>query len=374
MVVKQIKANYHSYLNEIKFNMDPVISKMRSQNGQHWRGKAWLGPLKTFGSYFKHVKLIKGIQWASLPIIGPTVAGILAGNYGPWPIWLSVAGAITLASAFYIIYVQVYIGKMATIGHPDFHVEAFKTRRPEEYEMTWAQFVNKNDFTFEGLYDIVNTVFSQNNHDPSSVAYVVAYSQSQHEFLQSSIADLKKTIDEQESAIEHLEDELVKSENAISYLVGIIKKVNENLFRYVNNRLDLSDLDFISGFSLYRKTENTLELILDKGTSGKHRNLDLDADAHFAAVVAVKDEQEQAHYNNPYPGRHLVAFRMTMLEEETWVWCFHFDDDDERSLSLILGNGIIESRQIRRVIHAFCLTLQQRIISQKEVGQDAEAK
>ncbi|MNW70325.1 hypothetical protein D3C74_495920 [compost metagenome] len=66
---------------------------------------------------------------------------------------------------------------------------------------------------------------------------------------------------------------------------------------------------------------------------------------------------------------------MTMLEGETWVWCFHFDDDDERSLSLLLGNDIIESRQIRRVMHVFCLTLQkrQRLISEKEVDQDVEA-
>lgn len=133
-------------------------------------------------------------------------------------------------------------------------------------------------------------------------------------------------------------------------------------------------MDFVTGFTLYRKVDNTLELILDKGTSGRNRPLDLDVDTHFAAVAAVKDENEQAHYNNPYPGRHLVAFRMNMLEGETWVWCFHFDDDDERALSLILGNGIIETRQIRRVIHAFCLILQKRTIAQKEVDLDAEAQ
>lgn len=374
MVVKQIKANYHSYLNEIRMVLDPFISTMRTQNGQPWREKAWKGPIKTFMGYVKSAKGLKAVEWASLPIIGPVVAGYTAGKYADWSIWLSVAGAVLLAAGIYYLYVRSYIGKMATIGQPEFHVEAFKAMRPKEYEKTWAQFVNKTDFTFDGLYDIVNTVFSQNNHDPSSVAYVVAYSQSQHEFMQNSIADLKKTIDEQELAIEDLENELVKSENAVSHLVGIIKKVNENLYRYVNERLDFNDMDFVSGFSLYRKEGNSLHLVLDRGTSGKHRTLDLDADAHYAAVVAVKDDQEQAHINNPYPGRHLVAFRMTMLQGETWVWCFHFDDDDERALSLIKGNGIIEARQIRRLIHAFCLTLQKRMLSQKEVGQDAKAQ
>lgn len=129
---------------------------------------------------------------------------------------------------------------MATIGEPEFHVEAFRAKRPKEYEKTWAQLVNKTDFTFEGLYDIVNTVFSRNNHDPSSVAYIAAYSQSQHEFMQSTISDLKNMIHEKEGAIEWLADELVKSENAVSYLIGIIKKVNENLYRYVNDRLSFT--------------------------------------------------------------------------------------------------------------------------------------
>jgi hypothetical protein len=372
MVVKEIKANYHSYLNEIKVVLDPVINKMRTQLGQPWRRKAWMGPLKVVGGYLKHLKFLKTVQWSSLPFIGPTIAAILAQKYGAWPIWLTVTGAVLVALAFYYLYVRSYEGKMATIGQPEFHVEAFRAKRPTEFDL-WAQFVHKNDFTFEGLYDIVNTVFSQNNHDPSSVAYVVAYSQSQHEFMQKSIADLQGTINEHEEAISQMEDELVRSENALSYLVGIIKKVNENLYRYVNDRLDFTDMDFVTGFSLYRKVGNTLEIILDKGTSGKHRPLDLDVHTNYAAVVAVKDENELAHSNIPYPGRHLVAFRMTMLEGETWVWCFHFDDDDKRALSLILGDDIIETRQIRRVIHAFCLTLQKRMISQKEVDLNATA-
>jgi hypothetical protein len=78
-------------------------------------------------------------------------------------------------------------------------------------------------------------------------------------------------------------------------------------------------------------------------------------------------------YNTLYPGRHVVAFRMTMMNGEIWVWCFHFDHDDDRALSLILGNDIIETRQIRRLIHAFCLTIQQRNISLEEVDPNAAA-
>jgi hypothetical protein len=372
MAVKEIKVNYHSYLNEIKSVLDPVVNKMRTQSGQPWRRKAWTGPLKVFTGYFKQAKILKAVQWSTLPIIGPIVAAVAAGNYGNLPIWLCITVAILLIFGVYYLFVRSYANKMATIGDPNFHVEAFKIRRPSEFAI-WAQFVNKPDFTFEGLYDIVNTVFSQNNHDPSSISHVVAYSQGQHEFMQRIREEQKNTIIEQEEVIAQLEDDLVESENAVTYLVGIIKKVSENLYRYVNGRLEFSDMDFVSGFTLYHKRGNSLVPFWDKGTSGRNRSLDLSNDKQYAAVAAANDDNEQAHYNNPYPGRHIVAFRMTMLEGEMWVWCFHFDDDDDRALSLLYENDIIETRQIRRVIHAFCLTLQKRMISQKEVDQNAEA-
>ncbi|MBP3962517.1 hypothetical protein [Paenibacillus lignilyticus] len=374
MVIKSIQTNYHSYLSGIKGDIDPIIKTMRNQNGERWRGKAWKGPVKTVSGYFKQAKLLKGISWTTLPIIGPIAAGVTAGNYAQWPLWIGILAALALMIIIYYLLVQAYIHKMAAIGQPEFHVEAFKAKRPREYEQVWAPFVKKDDFTFEGLYNLVNAVFSQHDQDPSSVAYVVAYSQSQHDFMQTSIAELKSTITEQEAAIATLKDELVESDSAVYTLTKVLKAITENQYRYVNDALAFTDLDFISGFSLYRQEGNTLKLMMDKGTTGKKRDLDLESDQDFAAVAAAKDMMGQAYSNNPYPGRHVVAFRMDMLEEETWVWCFHFDDDDERALSLILDNDIIESRQIRRVIHAFCLTIQKRMLSQKEVDLDAGAQ
>lgn len=74
--------------------------------------------------------------------------------------------------------------------------------------------------------------------------------------------------------------------------------MNENLYRYVNDRLSLTDMDFVSGFSLFRKDGNTLKLILDKETSGNSLDLNLDTDVN---------------------SRNIVAFRMNMLEGEIWV-------------------------------------------------------
>lgn len=374
MEYKQTSTNYHSYLNEIKGSLDPVITKMRAQLGQPWRIKAWIGPGKVFLGYLKHLKVVQSISWASIPIIGPAIVGYGSGALLGLPLWLCIAMGFVLFMIIYYVYVQNYIQKMATIGHSEFHIEAFKLKRPTEYEKVWALFLHKSDFTFEGLYDTVTTSFSRNNIDPSSVTHIVSYTQSQHEFMQKAINESQDAIREKDTFIEYLESELIEYENAITHLVGIIKKVNENLFRYVNDRLSLSDLDFISGFSLYRKEGDILKLIMDKGTSGYNGDLRMNEDIHFAAVVAARNNNEQVYHNEPRPGRNIVSFRMAMLEGEIWIWSFHFDSDDDRSLSLILGNDIIESRQIRRVIHAFCLALQKNgLLTQMEVGQDVEA-
>lgn len=371
---KQTSTNYHSYLNEIMGSLDPVITKMRAQLGQSWRMQAWIGPGKIFLGYLKHLKVIQSVTWASVPIIGPVIVGYSSGAYFGLSAWVCIAIALILFLIIYYVYVQNYIQKMATIGLPEFHIEALKSKRPTEYEKVWAPLLNKPDFTFEGLYDTVTMSFSRNNIDPSSVTHIIGYTQSQHEFLHQTINESQDAIQEKDELIDSLESELIEYENAITHLVGIIKKVNENLYRYVNGRLSFSDLDFISGFSLYRKEGEVLKLIMDKGTSGYNGDLYMNKDVHFAAVLAADNDNDQVYHDKPRPGRNIVSFRMAMLEEEVWIWCFHFDSDDHRSLSLILENDIIESRQIRRVIHAFCLTIQKNgFTSQREVDQDVEA-
>lgn len=370
MIVKEIKSNYHSYLSEVKDSIDPVIAVMRSQSGQAWRGKAWLGPLKELSAYVKHLKLLTAISWTSLPIIGPIIVGYAANKYGTVPMWGAITGGVILAVVIYIFYVKWYEGKMATIGDARFHVEAMKAKRPKEYEKTWSHFVKKSDFTFNGLYEFVNATFSQHG-DPDAISHVVAYSQGQHEFMQTTIADLQTTIEMQASALEELESEISLSEKAISYLVGLIKKINTNLYRITNEKFTLYDMDFVTGFSLYKKEENKLKLWLDKGTSGAIKgDLDLTDDVgKYAAVDAANSLSTDAFINNPYPGRYIVAFKMNMLQGETWIWCFHFDDDDDRALSLTLSSDIIEARQIRRLIHAFCLILHKYLL---EEGRESD--
>ena len=230
-----------------------------------------------------------------------------------------------MAGLIYSFYVRWYIGKMATIGDERFHVEAFKAKRPTEYAI-WQQFVVKNDFTFNGLYQFVNIAFNQSG-DGGHIDRLVAYTEGQQEQLQQSVQVLSTTIENQKQAIGMLEEELELSENAISYLVGLIKKINENLYRLTNDKLELHDMDFITGFSLYRRENEYLKLILDKGTSGASKEtlaLEASDGQHYAVVDAANSETEEAFSNNPYPGRVVVAFRMKMADNQVWIWRLSF--------------------------------------------------
>lgn len=371
MVIEETKVNYHSYLDDIKDSIDPIITKMREQDKKPWRGKAWKGPVLQIAQQAKHLKLISTIKWSSLPILGPILTGVVAGWLSSIPLWIIVVGCFILSFAAYIGLVKIYEGRMAIIGDPRFHVEAFKVKRPMEYEAIYSHFVENRDFTFNGLSKFVDAVFHP--RDSGHIDRVVVFAEGQIEEINKARDELKQTIESQKEVISTLEEDLELSENAVEHLVGLLKKINENLYRLINDKLALHDLDFVTGFSLYRKVDNQLHMILDKGTSGASPDpLDLQNPGRpFAAVDAANGETDDAISNTPYPGRKIVAFRMKMLNNETWVWCFHFDEDDSRALSLTESNDIIESRQIRRMIHVFCLVLQKRMLASEEVDQSA---
>jgi hypothetical protein len=122
---EETKKNYHSYIDQIKDIFDPVITKMRTQNNEKWKGIAWKGPIKQLSGYAKQLKIFATVKWAALPIIGPVLT-VVAGWHSNLPLWsLILIGAVLLFVVYYI-YVKRYIGKMATLGTAEFHVEALK--------------------------------------------------------------------------------------------------------------------------------------------------------------------------------------------------------------------------------------------------------
>jgi hypothetical protein len=372
---EDITKNYHSYISEIKDNFDPIIKKMREQNNQNWKGKAWKGPINQFFGYTKHFKVFSTIKWATLPIIGPVILA-LTGWYNKMPVWSLVLMVVVLLFAIYYIYVRNYIEKMATLGCPEFHVGALKTKRPEEYRL-WQSFIQKDDFTFNGLYAAMNSLLAPQKDN--SINNVIHYSMGREEQLENTIQDLQSRIEEYDQTMDSLVVDVEKSDNAISYLVNLITIATTNLYRLTNNALVFDDMRLVTPFTIYSysESESLLRKIQDVGTSASspaEMDITRPLQAEYAVISAALSGTEEAFVDNPYPGRYVVAFSMKMLKSERWVWCFHFDDSDERALSLVLSNDIIETRQIRRLIHAFCLILHTRMISKEEAAEDANQK
>ncbi|MFE5321467.1 hypothetical protein ACFQ88_22415 [Paenibacillus sp. NPDC056579] len=365
---EEIKKNYHSYIDQIKDPFDQIVLKMRSQKGESWRGIAWKGPITQLIGYTKHFKTLAAIKWATLPIIGSSFVAVI-GWYKQLPIWSLVLCSGALLFLIYYVYVRIYIGKMATLGHPEFHVEALKATRPDEYKL-WQHFIQKDDFTFNGLYTILNTLLVP--QPDNSINNVIQYSKAHEEQLLLTIQAQKERIEEFEQTINSIMVDVDIADNAIDYLVHLIADITTNLYRLTNNVLDFYDLRFITPFTIYNLKDNVLRKIKDIGTSGiSPGEIDITAPGNedYAAVIAARSKANEAFMNNPYPGRYIVAFKMQMLEGEEWVFCFHFDTSDERALSLLLSNDIIEARQIRRLVHGFCLILHGIMISKKEAAQ-----
>ncbi|MEF2246433.1 hypothetical protein [Paenibacillus sp. IITD108] len=351
--------NYHSFIEELSTEFDPVIKKMRNQDPSSWIKEAWLGPLKSFKGLIRSAGVIGKIGWGSLPFIGPLLIAI-GGYFASLPIWLIIVSTIIIIGIVYWIIVIRYTTKMVVMGHPNFHIGAFKAKRPTEYKF-WAPFLQKHTATFGGLLDFITPIFTPNNG--IDVKSVIEYTKGHLDAMQSEMEQLR-------SAQDYLQLEVEKYEQAVGYLVEMVKAINKSLFRLANDCMDYNELDFICAYTIYKVEDDSIYKVHDKGTSGISPKKILltkeNADKYAAVYVAMLPEGEDGFsYNNPYPGRTVASYRMNIYGE-VWIWNFHFDDSNDKALKLTLTDDIIEIREVYRLVHAFCLVLYKRENEGKE--------
>ncbi|MFX3639864.1 MAG: hypothetical protein ACE3L7_14610 [Candidatus Pristimantibacillus sp.] len=353
-----LQINYHAFLGEIKEAYDPIITKMRNQDPKGWRGQAWLGPLKTLKSVFKSTGFLLKIQWGSLPFIGPLI-GFMGVRFLNLPIWLMVLAAVLILFTIYFILVVRYTGKMVVYSNPEFHVGAFKAKRPGDYQI-WAPAIRLRE-NFNGLYDFVNVLL----YNPEMAAEI----RSLLELAQEQKEEMRVTTDIFETERKYLLEEIEKNERAVIYLVDMLKASTKSVYRIVNDCMNFQELDFVCAYTIYERRDNKLYKIVDKGTTGRSpMEIELTEENAkvFGAVDVALHPADGMKYNNPYPGRTVVSSPMNMLNGSQWVWNFHFDDSDMRALFLTLSSDIIDIREVYRLVHAFCLILQKSILSGEE--------
>lgn len=356
---EEIKVNYHSFLGELRV-FDPILSKMRNQDLK-WRGQAWAGPAKLFRGAVRSASLLGKIGWGSIPVVGPGL--IAAGGYvASLPLWMIIVTPILLMFFVYWILVIRCTGQMASIGHPNFHVGCFKAKRPKEYQL-WAPFFKNHNASFEGLYAFLTPILTAHHGDNMNA--LIEYTRGQVDAMQTDVQKYRSDRD-------YLQAEVERYVRALSYLVDLIKATNKSLYRLVNDCMNFYELDFVCAYTIYEVDGDVIRKIHDKGTTGVSPSIialtEENAEKYAAVNVAMQEEDEEdgPTYNNPFPGRTVVSYRMKMLAGEVWIWNFHFDDSNDRALNLTLSNDIIEIREVYRLIHSFCLILQKRDIVNRE--------
>jgi hypothetical protein len=364
---EEIKTNYHSFLGEIKEVFDPILHKMRNQaDPEKWKGQAWLGPLHTYKGLFKSAGALGKVKWAALPLIGPVLFTV-GSFFMKLPLWS--IGVIIVAVLFLLYWALVvkHTSKMASIGDPNFHIGAFKATRPKEYAI-WSPFFQKHNATFTGLHEYVN----QHLHPQSGaeIKAILEYTKGQTDALLTSKEEYRTERD-------YMIGEVERYEKAVGYLVDIIKAINKSLYRLTNNCMDFHELDFVCPFTIYEVDGDVIRKRIDRGTSGSSPEViplvEENAIKYAAVDVALHPDDGAIKYNNPYPNRTVVAYRMKMLNDVIWIWNFHFDDSNHKALSLTLSNDIIEIGEVYRLVHAFCLILQKRTIGYEEGTQNGNS-
>jgi hypothetical protein len=210
-------TNYHIYLECLRDHLEPIIKNMKKQDPDTWRGQAWRSPVKMIFSGLKGSGALFKIKWAAIPFIGPIIA-IVGGYLIALPIWLIALAAVVFFFITYWLLVQLKISQMATIGHHDFHIGAFKAKRPEEYKI-WYPIIKQEQGSLTGLYDIFTQLLHpQTNHEIIALL----------EYTKGQTDQLKTANDIYEQEREYLISQIEDYEKAVIYLVDLLKATNKS--------------------------------------------------------------------------------------------------------------------------------------------------
>lgn len=374
-LTEEIRTNYHSSLREIAEIWDPVLKQFRD-SFIDTREKGWVGalltkPISDLVSLVKLAKSFKSVKVATLPVFGAILVGI-GGYFVAADLSLKIVIALISFIVLYVLILPKYLFQMTTLGHVNFHIGAYKTLKPKEYEL--MRHALRKDFTFTGLYDMVTGALLGERDQKQAVQLILTHFNEDRAKYENKIDKLEEKYEEALDAFNDVIDELNKqvydAEKAIGYLIQLIKDINIILFRMNNNALDKSDLNIISGYSIYVRKNDRLIKRADIRTTGHTPaviSLDDPNYADYAAVIAVKEEQTKPVYNNSIHGHVIVSYFMKMHNGEKWVFNFHIDETyNEKALLFTFSDDIIETNEIFRLIHALCLLMQKSNLFSEE--------
>ncbi|MCP1161206.1 MULTISPECIES: hypothetical protein [Bacillus] len=370
------EKNYHSRLLHISNNLDKVIEKLKASYIDQRLTMPWAlwlaaAPLRDIAKVKELQQGLKsfittGALMAILPLataaLGPWVLGF---TELPWWATLFVTGVLG-----YFISMIYYFPQLTKFDSVHFHLGAYKTWRKQEYEIFRGAFLDsEGEFYFRGLYDYTTNSKTQYTMIQSLIQDFLSQERTEYKSkIYSLEQNIKQTLENTEqitAEYEKFTQDLISERDALlqefEYVIYLLKDLNTLLFRFHNKGMELRDLNILTGFTLYELRGDTLYQLEDVGTSGlsaakipiKDKQF-----SHYGAVKVIKDDQGRPYFNHPYEGHVVVSYKIRIDNKATWVYNFHFDDSNTRAWKLLVENGIIESKEIYRLVHALCLLAQ----------------
>lgn len=367
-------TNYHNSLNYLSKNFDYIIEIFQKQKSegklqQNWRVQLLIAVVKD-------VMSTKGVE--KLKTLGKFIASLIA---APWlttflltfwtssPYWFVGVGILTFLITYYVTAVIFYLPKMLdTTNKKMFHLAAYRDKRPNEFDLFSRAFIY-HDFSFTGLEKYVNTILSKQDEDSQMVTQLTNTFDREVSIYREQI---EKTEEKYKGAIEELErnnaqteKEFNQLEDMQSFLIYFLDNINVLLYRLTNNKLSLSDLSFLTGFTIYEEREDKLVKIPngDHGTTGASLDEISFTDSKFqnySSVLVSINKETASRYQKIRQGYIIVSYRMKMDKtgEKYWIYNFHVNtNNNKRAWNLLLNDDIINTEEIYRLFHAFCLII-----------------
>jgi hypothetical protein len=369
------EKNYHSRLLNISRHMDDTIEKLKSSYIDEKIEIPWL--LWLMAAPLRDITKVKKLQQGMLTFLATkflSILPILTAIFGPWilsfsplPSWVAMLVTGVLG---YVICLLLYFPQLTSFNSDHFHLGAYKTLRKQEYDLLKGAFLDaEGEFYFKGLYDYVTSSKEGYKLIEGLIHNYLGIERTDYkariESLENKITEINENVERITSEYNEFTQTLISEKDEMmrefEYVITLIKDLNTLLFRIHNKGLELRDLNILTGFTLYELKGKKLIQLADVGTSGiTATEIDLNDKKYvdYGVVKVIKDNLNQPYYNHPYPGHIVVSFKMIIDHKRTWVYNFHFDDSNTRAWKLLIENATIESKEIYRLIHAFCLLSQ----------------
>lgn len=373
-------------LEEISMDFDNVIKTLRGSEAdrkvkvRHWI-ITWLTiPFSTLidlKGFFKNVNKLN--LTPIIPVVAGTALAPLVGFFVNIPWYILAFSGLVLG---YLISFGVIAPKMmCTFQSGYFRIAAYALFRKQEYDLFRKGLLHEDSLYFTPIYQQV--ALMMNKEDLSDKHLDLIHQridtflnqekmglQAQVHALRERIKELegihKQAIEDYHKKAESLVDDSFELHTGLGYIVDFIKATNTALYRKKNKLFNISDIvQMLScGITIYKKQNDWLIKAYDEGTSGASlEKYPLDQKhpeyKDHAVVRAALKEDNFEEIDRPYGDRFIVARRMKMDYDETWIINFHLEETAEKSLFLTVSNDILNTEEVFRMVHAICLLKQE---------------